>query len=162
MSELVSLLFETKEDALSAKVEFSRMQSEHLVELEDLAVVHKGPRGRVRIDQTVDLAAAGAASGGFWGLLVGLLFAAPWMGLAIGAAAGAAIGRLTDYGVDDKFIKDVADTVQPGHSALFLLIHMGDLQRWLDELKGFSPKVLQTTLSSEEEAKLREAFGGEE
>jgi uncharacterized membrane protein len=95
-------------------------------------------------------------------LLIGLLFAVPWMGLALGAAAGAAVGGLTDHGVDDKFIKEVAETVQPGHSALFLLIHTGDLATWLEELTVFNPTVLQTSLSEKDEAKLREAFGAEE
>jgi uncharacterized membrane protein len=94
--------------------------------------------------------------------VIGLLFAVPWMGLAVGAAAGAAIGGLTDHGVDDKFIQEVAETIQPGHSALFLLIHTGDLATWLDELKAFEPTVLKTSLSQEDEAKLREAFGVEE
>jgi uncharacterized membrane protein len=46
----------------------------------------------------------------------------PWLGLAIGAASGALADKLTDVGVDDNFIKEGRRTIQPGHSALFLLI----------------------------------------
>jgi len=133
-----------------------------MLQLADAAVVVRQQDGKVKIKQLTSLVGSGAFGGAFWGLLIGLLFAVPWMGLAIGAVAGAGIGGLTDHGVDDKFIKEVADTIQPGHSALFLLIHMANLETWLDELKEFNPTVLQTSLSKEDEAKLRESFGVEE
>jgi uncharacterized membrane protein len=91
-----------------------------------------------------------------------LLFTVPWLGLAVGAASGALVGGLSDFGVEDKFIKEVGSTIEPGHSALFLLTHRANMEKMLDELKPFSPMVLQTSLSPEDEAKLREAFGAEE
>ena len=100
--------------------------------------------------------------GAIWGLLIGLLFAAPWLGLAIGAAAGAGIAGLSDFGIDDKFIKKVGSTIEPGRSALFLLVHRANLVKFQDELKPFNPTVLQTSLSDEDEAKLQEAFGADE
>jgi uncharacterized membrane protein len=162
MSELVVLAFGTTEGAFQARDRLLDIQKRRMLQLADAAVVVRGEDGKVKVKQLTNLVGSGAFGGAFWGLLIGLLFAVPWMGLAIGAAAGAAIGGLTDHGVDDKFIKEVAETIQPGHSALFLLIHMANLKTWLDELKEFNPTVLQTSLSTEDEAKLREAFGAEE
>jgi uncharacterized membrane protein len=162
MSELVVLAFDNQQGALQARDRLLDIQKRRMLQLADAAVVVRQEDGKVKVKQLTDLVGSGAFGGAFWGLLVGLLFAVPWMGLALGAAAGAAIGRLTDHGVEDGFIKEVAETIQPGHSALFLLIHTGDLATWLDELKEFEPTVLQTSLSEEEEAKLRAAFGAEE
>ena len=162
MSELVVLAFDNEQGALRARDKLLDVQKRRMLQLADAAVVVRQQDGKVKVKQLTSLVGGGAFGGAFWGLLVGLLFAVPWMGLALGAAAGAAIGSLTDHGVDDKFIREVADTIQPGHSALFLLIHMGDLATWLGELKELDPTVLQTSLSEEDEAKLREAFGVEE
>jgi uncharacterized membrane protein len=162
MSELIVLAFDNQEGAFQARDRLLDIQKRRMLQLADAAVVVRREDGKVKVKHLTELVGSGAFGGAFWGLLVGLLFAVPWMGLAVGAAAGATIGRLTDHGVDDKFIKEVSETVQPGHSALFLLIHMTDLGTWLDELKEFNPTVLQTSLSQEDEAKLREAFGAEE
>jgi uncharacterized membrane protein len=162
MSELLVLVFDNKEGAFQARDKLLDIQKRRMLQLADAAVVVRQEDGKVEVKQLTSLVGSGAFGGAFWGLLIGLLFAVPWMGLAIGAAAGAAVGGLTDHGVDDKFIKEVGDTIQPGHSALFLLIHMSNLETWLDELKALNPTVLQTSLSQENEAKLREAFGAEE
>lgn len=95
-------------------------------------------------------------------MLIGLLFWAPWLGLAIGAATGAIAGGLTDTGVDDKFIKEVGNAIDPGNSALFLLVIEATTDKVLDRLKDFDAEVYQTSLSAEDEAKLRDTFGHEE
>jgi uncharacterized membrane protein len=162
MSELVVLAFDNEEGAYQARDRLLEVRKRRMLQLADATVVVRKQDGKVKIKQLTNLVGGAAFGGAFWGLLVGLLFAVPWMGLAIGAAAGAAIGGLSDYGVDDKFIKEVGGTIEPGHSALFLLVHRGDFVKWQDELTELNPTVLQTTLSEEEEAKLREAFGTEE
>jgi uncharacterized membrane protein len=162
VSELVVLAFGTEQGAFQARDRLLDIQKRRMLQLADAAVVVRQKDNKVKVKQLTNLVGSGAFGGAFWGLLVGLLFAVPWMGLAIGAAAGAAVGGLTDRGVDDKFIKKASETIRPGNSALFLLIHTGDLVTWLGELKEFNPTVLQTSLSQEDEAKLRQAFGAEE
>jgi uncharacterized membrane protein len=162
MSELVVLAFDNEEGAYQARDKLLDVRKRRMLQLADATAVVRRQDGKVKIKQLTNLVGGAAFGGAFWGLLVGLLFAVPWMGLAIGAAAGAVIGGLADYGVDDKFIKEVGATIEPGHSALFLLVHRGDFVKWQDELTDLNPTVLQTTLSEEEEAKLREAFGTEE
>jgi uncharacterized membrane protein len=101
----------------------------------------------------------GAMGGAFWGMLVGLLFWMPWLGAAAGALSGALGGGLSDHGLDDGFVKEVGNTIQPGHSALFLLIREANPEKLMDALKQFNGKILHTSLSKEAEAKLRESFG---
>lgn len=92
-------------------------------------------------------------------MLIGLLFFTPWLGLAAGAIGGALGGKFTDIGVDDNFIKEVGAKIEPGHAALFLLVEKATPDKVLPELHSFNATVLQTSLSNEQEAKLREAFG---
>lgn len=162
MSELIVLAFDNQEGALQARDKLLQIRQNRMLQLADAAVVVRRQDGRVKVKQLQNLVGGGTLGGAFWGLLAGLLFAIPGLGLASGAAVGALIGSLTDYGVDDKFIRKVGSTIQPGHSALFLLVHQANLEQWLGELAAFRPTVVQTTLSPEDEAKLQEAFGTED
>src|SRR5690606_21419999 len=111
------------------------------------------------IKQATDLTGMGALSGAFWGLLIGLIFFAPIFGLAIGAIAGALAGRFSDYGIDDKFIKEVAESVGPGDSAVFLLVKKMTPDKVVGAIKDYGGRVIRTALSETEEANLRGAFG---
>ena len=67
----------------------------------------RAPAGRQGQAPSAVAAGAGAAVGGaLWGGLIGLIFFVPLFGMAIGAATGAAAGALSDYGVDDNFMKE--------------------------------------------------------
>ena len=162
MSTLVVLAFKDETGAEQMRDKLGSLQDLHLIELADAAVVVRKPDGKTKVKQAVNLVGAGALGGAFWGMLIGLLFWALWLGLAIGAASGALGGALGDYGVDDKFIKEVGNKIEPGHSALFLLVESWTEDRVLDEISGFDAEVLQTSLSKEDEAKLKAAFGAEE
>jgi uncharacterized membrane protein len=105
---------------------------------------------------------AGAVGGAFWGMLIGLFFWMPWLGLALGAVVGAISGKLSDYGINDDFINEVGATIQPGGSALFLLISKWTEDKALERLKKFNATVVRTSLSNEEEEKLKAAFGAGE
>jgi len=131
------------------------------VTLEDAAVVVRKADGQVKVKQSTSLVGAGALGGAFWGLLIGLVFRAMWWGLAIGVVLGAFRGKFKDIGIDDKFIKEVGETIQPGNSAIFLLIRESTPDKLIDELKGYKGTVLKTSLSTDDEAKLRAAFGAE-
>ena len=159
MSELVVVAFDNETGAAEMRDALIELQKQRLVTLDDAAVVVRKPDGKVKVKQAVSLVGTGALGGAFWGMLVGLLFWMPWLGLAMGALSGALGGALSDYGVDDGFVKEVGNTIQPGHSALFLLIREATPDKLMDELKQFNGKILQTSLSKEAEAKLKETFG---
>ena len=88
-------------------------------------------------------------------MLIGFLFLNPLAGAAVGAGAGALSGKLADIGIDDKFMKELSETLQPGHSALFVLVRKVTPDKVLEQLKGFDGKVLKTSLSADEESELR-------
>ncbi len=162
MSELVVVAFDNVSEADQLMDKLGKLQKERLITLDDAAVVVRKQDGNVKVKQAHNLVGSGAVGGAFWGMLIGLLFLAPWLGLAIGAVSGALAGKLTDVGIDDNFIKEVGATIKPGNSAAFLLVRESTPDKVLDELKGFNGTVLKTSLSKENEAKLKVAFGAEE
>lgn len=158
MSDLIAIAYDDEYKAEEVRLTLIKLQKEHLIELEDAAVVVKNTEGKVKLKQAVDLTTAGAVSGGFWGLLIGTLFLSPVLGAAVGAAAGAASGALSDIGVDDNFMKSLGETMQPGTSALFVLVRKVTPDKVLEEVAPYGGKVLRTSLSKDEEAQLQEVL----
>jgi uncharacterized membrane protein len=159
VSELAVVVFDNETGAAEMRDTLIGLQKKGLVTLDDAAVVVRRPDGKVKVKQAVTLVGMGAMGGAFWGMLVGLLFWMHWLGAAAGALSGALGGGLSDHGLDDGFVKEVGNTIQPGHSALFLLIREANPEKLMDALKQFNGKILHTSLSKEAEAKLRESFG---
>jgi uncharacterized membrane protein len=157
--ELVVVAFDHETGAAEMRDALIELQKQRLVALDDAAVVVRRPDGKVKVEQAVSLVGTGALGGAFWGMLVGLLFWMPWAGLAVGALSGALGGALSDYGLDDGFVREVGNTIQPGQSALFLLIREATPDKLMDELRQFNGRILQTSLSNEAEARLKESFG---
>lgn len=168
MTDLVAVAFDKPQEADRVLTELNRLQKEYLVDLADAVVVVRQPDGKVNLKQSINLVGAGAASGGLsgamWGTLVGLLFLNPLAGFvvgsAIGAGAGALSGALVDYGIDDDFIRSLAQSLPPDSSALFLLVRKVQPEKVLQELSGIKGKVLRTSLSPEQEAALQKAIAG--
>jgi uncharacterized membrane protein len=160
MSNLVAIVFDDETTAFDMRAALLHMQKQYLIEMEDSVVVTKNQKGTIKLDQAVNLTAAGAVGGGFWGMLIGLLFLNPFLGAAVGAAAGALTGRFKDIGINDQMMKDLAQSFKPGSSALFLLIRRATTEKVLDGLKEFAGKgkVFQTSLNKDDEAKLRETL----
>lgn len=140
------------------------LQKRELIKLEDAAVVVRNEKGRAKVKQAHSLVGAGALGGAFWGMLIGLLFFAPWLGLLAGAAGGALSGKLGDIGVDDDFINEVRESIEPENSALFLLARDGNVERIKKELSDFEYEfeIIDTNLAPEDEERLRETFAAEE
>ena len=162
MSDLVVLAFNTEDGALAMRDAMVNLQKQHIVELEDAAVVIRRADGKVKVKQAVSLVGQGALGGAFWGMLIGIIFLMPWLGLAMGALGGALGGKMADTGVDDEFIKEVGEKIEPGHSALFLLIRSATQDKLEEELKDYHATIIQTSLSNEDEARLRDFFGAED
>ncbi len=160
MATLTAWKFPTADGASRASAKLMELSKQHLVTIEDAAVVEwppdrKGPKTR----QAHDLVASGALGGAFWGMLFGLIFFVPLLGLLVGAAAGALGGALTDIGIDDDFIASVRDEITPGTSALFLLTEEVVGDRVAEAFEGVDVSLIHTSLSKDDEARLREMFG---
>ena len=158
MSTLVVVSYDNIYKAEEVRMTLRKMQKDYLLDLEDAVVAVKDANGKVKLHQAINLTAAGALSGGFWGALIGMIFMMPLLGAAVGASAGAASGALTDVGIDDKFMKELAASMNAGSSVLFVLAHNATPDKVLDELRGTGGKVIKTSLTHEDEAKLQAAL----
>jgi uncharacterized membrane protein len=159
MSTLVVLKFDSVEGARQMRERLLTLQKQQLLQVDDAAIMSKDANGKPKLEQLHNLAGAGALGGAFWGMLFGLLFFIPILGLAVGAAAGALAGSMSDVGIDDKFIKQVGESITPGTAALFLLVSNVTVDKVLDQIKDIKFEVLQTNLSNEQENQLRSALG---
>ncbi len=158
MSELIVVTYDDVYKAEEVRLKLLKMQQEYLIELEDAVVAVKDKDGKIKLRQMWAPTLIGATSGGFWGLLIGLLFLNPLMGLLVGGTSGAVVGALSDVGINDDFMKELASNLEEGKSALFILARKIVLDKLLDELKGTGGKVIHTSLTHEDEAKLQAAL----
>ncbi len=166
MSDLVGLGFEGVSAADDVLTKLRALQKEHLIDLEDACVVIRDAEGKVQIKQALNLTALGAANGMSTGILVGaiagLLIMNPLAGMAMGGLAGAGFGALSgslsDYGINDEFIKELGDSISNNSSALFVLVKRSTADKVIPEIESYNPKVLKTSLSNEQEEKLKAAL----
>lgn len=161
MSELIVLSFDSQDGAAKVRDRLYELRKEQLLTLADACVVSRNNKGKLKFKQARNLVGEGAMGGMFWGALVGLLFLNPIAGIAIGTVVGGLTGKFGDIGIDDQFMKDVSESVEPGESALFMLVDEWSEERVLEELKAYDPEVLRTNLSPEDEDNLKAAFGAE-
>jgi uncharacterized membrane protein len=157
MSHLVAIAYDDLDTAQQVVANIGQAQAAHEIELEDLVVVERRGDGKIKLHQP-SLAGAGAAGGALWGGLIGLIFLMPLFGMAIGAATGAAAGAATDAGVDDKFMKELGEKLEPGKAALFVLVRQATPEKVIPRLREYGGEILQTSLSAEREEDLREAL----
>ncbi len=160
MSDLIVIAFDDQSTAFDLRAELVRLQKDYLLEMEDVVVVTRNSDGAVQLHQPVNLTAVGAAGGGMWGALIGLLFLNPLLGAALGAGAGALSGAFSDIGINDDFMKEVGQTLQPGGSAVFILSRKMTADKVLERLGTFRAKgrVLQSSLSTTDEGAWKALF----
>lgn len=158
MSTFVAIAYDDQSKAQEVRLELFKLQSKYLIEMEDAVVAVKDEKGKVKLHQTVNLTATGAVSGGFFGTLIGMLFLSPFLGMAIGASAGAISGALTDAGINDQFMKDLANSLKPNSSVLFVLIRKVTADKVVEDVSHYGGTILQTSLSHQDEEKLQAAL----
>lgn len=158
MSDLIVIVYPTEAKAEEVRQRLFELQKEYLIKLGDAVIATKSEQGHVKLNQLFSTTAAGAVSGSFWGLLIGVLFLNPLLGVAAGAAAGAVGGALTDVGIDDNFMKELSESLQPGSAALFVLVKEMTTDKVLAAIKGYGGVVLKTSLDETKEHTLRNAL----
>jgi uncharacterized membrane protein len=158
MSDLVAIVYPSEAKAEEVRQRLFKLQREYLIKFSDAVIAVKTEAGPVKLNQLVNTTAAGAATGSFWGLLVGLLFLNPLIGVALGAASGALGGAMTDYGINDAFMKELSETLQPGKAALFVLIQEMTADKVLQAIQDAGGTVLKTSLDDSKEKLLRDAL----
>ena len=135
-----------------------RLQVERSLVLEDAVIVTREDGGKVKLHQARSTTGAGAVGGAMWGGLIGLLFLAPLLGMAVGAATGGLTGKMTDVGVDDSFLKELGDRLEPGTAAVIVLVHRSTPDKVIPAIREYGGTVLQSSLDNDAEARLREAL----
>jgi len=155
MSDLIVVAYDDMYKAEEMRLKLQKLGREYLIDCDDAVVAVKDEKGKIKLHQMHNLTAAGAVSGGFWGTLIGVIFLNPLLGMAAGAAAGAVGGALSDVGINNQFMKQLSEHLKPGSSALFVLVRKVTPDKVLAELEGTGGKVIQTSLTHEEEHKLQ-------
>jgi uncharacterized membrane protein len=158
MSNLVAVAYPDEATASEVAQTLIELQKERSIALDDLVVATRKPDGKIKLKQSFKPAASGAAGGALWGGLIGLIFFMPLLGMAIGGATGAATGAMTDVGVDDAFMKDLGEKLQPGGAALFVLVRDSTPDKVLPRISQYGGEVIHSSLSAEAEETLQEAL----
>lgn len=157
MSDLIIVAFPDEATAFAAAEALVLLQKQYLIEMEDVVVVTRDAEGKVVLNQSVNLTTGAAIGGGLWGTLIGLLFLNPVVGAAVGAGAGALVGKFSDIGIDDNFLRDVGASLDKGGAAVGMLIRKITTDKVMERLEPFREKgrVIHTSLSHEAEAGLK-------
>ena len=157
---IVAILFDKPTRADEALLALIHVQQEGGIEISDAVIVAKTTEGRTVVRQTTDVTPGRAALGGAWlGTLVGLLFGGPLGGALAGAAGGALYAKLVDIGLDDDWVKQMSEWIDPGTSALLLLLNDPTVRdEALKELGRFEGKVVSTTFPDQVRHALEQAL----
>jgi uncharacterized membrane protein len=158
LSTIAIIAYPDQGTAGEAAAALKQMQQEYLIELQDIAWVTKNQEGTMNLHQGTRLIGGGAAGGALWGFLFGLLFLDPLTGMAVGAATGALAGKLADYGIDDTWIKEVANAIPLGGSALLVMARNTNAERALPEMAKFDGRMIRTNLTSRQQQALEDAL----
>jgi uncharacterized membrane protein len=140
MKELVVLGFASRELAEEARARSAELDREGALQLEGAALAYRRDDGRVELVQPMRLAPVGAATGAASGAVLGMLVLAPVLFAAVGAVAGAAGAGLSALGLNQLFLHQVRETLEPGRAALFVVVSGGaDRERAIETLQPLGP-----------------------
>src|ERR1700756_1040006 len=160
MATLVAIGYPDQGTAEQARQTVSRLESELIIQADQVAAISRDLEGKYHVHTSHGGGgtAGGAAWGGLWGLLFGMLFFIPFAGWAMGAGMGALFGHMSEKGIDKAFQQQVRDYLQPGTSALFMVIEQVTPDKAIAALEQYGGTVIKTSLSEEDTKKLQEAL----
>lgn len=162
MPNLVVVTFDNEEEAAQVREALEEAEDEKLISLDDSAVVVKDADGTVRVENEVDRGVKiGAVGGGLLGLVIGFLIGGPIISAALGLVAGVLGGDLANLGIDQRFIDDVSAALEPGSSALFIMVREAEPDAVSEALEPFEGKIYYTALPTEAEEELRQLLSEE-
>src|SRR5215469_9193597 len=156
MADLIAIGYQDETTADLAADEARRLAHDLIIQPDAIAVIIRSKDGSYHVHTSHH-----AVWGMLWGLLFGLLFFIPVFGMAIGAGMGALMGKLAKTSIDKEFRDQVRDLVQPGTSALFLMLEKATPDKALEAMSKFGGTVLKTSLSKKDEQELQDALHGE-
>jgi uncharacterized membrane protein len=160
MPTLVAIGYPDQGTAEQARETVNALEGDLVIQASQVASISRDMEGKYHVHTTHGGAstAGGALWGGFWGLLFGLLFFIPFAGWAMGAGMGALVGHLGEKGIDKAFQQQVRDYLQPGTSALFMVIEQVTPDKAIAALQRYGGTVIKTSLSDADTKRLQEAL----
>ena len=160
MATLVAIGYPEQGTAEMARRTVQQLEADLIIQADQVAAIERDPEGKYHVHTTSSGAGAGGGAlwGGFWGMLFGLLFFIPFAGLALGAGMGALFGHFGEKGIDKAFQQQVRDYVQPGTSALFMVIEKATPDKAIAALQQYGGTVIRTSLSDEDTKRLQDAL----
>ena len=180
MAELIVVGFKNQMYRASEVLnELLSMNDDWVVDLHDAVAVYRDFNGKLRVDQSYQMTTGqGAALGGLWGLLIGATLAIPFTGgasaaaaagaIAAGAAGGTALGAglgamdaeswKDEFGIPEDFVQQVSVLIQPGDSAIYAILRVGNPDIVADQFRGYGGTILRTTLSRDQQAKVEKVL----
>jgi uncharacterized membrane protein len=164
VDHIIGVSFDKVTRAEEVLLALVHLQQEGEIAMSDAVVVIKDDAGKVRIHQTIDpTPGRSALTGSIWGMLAGMLFGGPVFlaAAAVGAGGGALMAKLIDLGLDDKWVKDVGTWLDPGTSALLVLVAADVRPAVLAELGRYEGEVLYCTFPGAVRQELERALGDE-
>jgi uncharacterized membrane protein len=161
MSDLIVIGYPDETTAEAAADEARRLAQDLIIQPDAIAVIVRDTEGNYHTHTRHHLVGGGATWGMFWGFLFGLLFFIPVLGMAVGAGMGALMGKFAKSGIDKQFQDQVRGMIQPGTSALFLMVEKVTPDKAVEAMSKYGGTVLKTSLSKEGEQELQEALHGE-
>ncbi|GGQ48816.1 DUF1269 domain-containing protein [Couchioplanes azureus] len=162
MATLVAIGYPDETTATAASLEAQRLANDLIIQPDAIASIIRDREGKFHVTTNHHAVKGGTTWGMFWGLLFGLLFFIPVLGMAVGAGLGALMGKMTKGAINKEFQSQVRDMLQPGTSALFLVVEQVTPDKAVEGLARFGGTVLKSSLSKETEVELQKALHGEE
>src|SRR4051812_31750969 len=161
MSDLIAIGYPEEQTAARAAKEAEQLREDLVLQSDAIAVIVRDKEGKFHVTTNHPMVGGGGATYGmFWGLLFGVLFFVPVLGMAIGAGLGALTGKLAKTGIDREFQERVRDMLQPGTSALFLVVEKVTPDKAIEAMSQYGGTVLKSSLSQGAEQELQDALHG--
>jgi uncharacterized membrane protein len=156
MAELIAIGYPDETTALDAMKEAERLADELIIQPDAIAAIVRDRDGKYKVTTNHHMVGGGAAWGMLWGGLFGLLFFVPVLGMAVGAGMGALMGKIEKSGLDRDFQEQVRAMLQPGTSALFLVVEKVTPDKAVEAMSKYGGTVLKSSLPKETERALQE------
>ena len=160
MAELIAIGYDDETTAARAEAEVQRLANDLVIQPDAVATIVRTADGKYKVSTNHHAVGGGASYGMFWGLLFGLLFFVPVFGMAVGAGLGALMGKVEKTGIDKAFVEQVREMLQPGTSALFMVVEKVTPDKAVEGLSPYGGTVLKSSLSKDAENQLQEALHG--
>lgn len=160
MADLIAIGYPDETTAIQAEEEAQRLAADLIIQPDAIAAIVRTKDGKFKVTTNHHAVGTGASYGMLWGLLFGVLFFVPVFGMAVGAGLGALMGKLEKSGIDKEFQKQVRDLLQPGTSALFLVVEKVTPDKAIEALSKYGGTVLKSSLTRGAEQELQDELHG--